>query len=619
MALRVTIPLGRGEAPTSFASRLSAANGLPVREFCLDWDIRFQSVVDGDAAAIVVLADKGGVSVVDLMSHAFIHGQNHAFTYRGEQLMRSSLRRKRVVVCPHCLSEDIANSNRKPFLAVYGRAIWQIDAIKTCPVHLTPLVEIADDMTTSTIHEFTHYVASVLPNLSKLVDQAVHRDLTGLEDYVLARLDGAKATPFLDSLALFVAIKLCEMLGAVELFGRVANLRRFSDEQWRLAGAAGFAIAAGGASAISAFLSRLQASFDYSRRGGTEGPQALYGRIYQWLEFGAADAAYNPVRDVIGRHIRDHLPLGPGDTVFGQPVESRTLHSIRTLSLEAQVHAKRLRKLLRAAGITGDHQDHLADANVIFASGKASSVITRAKGAMSLPAAGEYLNAPRVHRALLVQAGFLVPCLSAAGFGAVDQFAVADLDEFLKRLLDGAEEVKKPRSGQVDIAGAAKRANCKAAEIVRLIFDKKLKWVGHMAGVDGYLSVLVDLEEIRSLTRGKDHGGLTPYQVACTLGATDRVARMLIKHGHLKTVSTINPINRCPQRVVMPEEVERFQRQYVSLFALAKERGRHFRKLKQELDASGAKPALDAETIGATFYARGVLSNLQKPKKGKSS
>ena len=612
MALRVTIPLGRGEAVTSFASRLAAANGLPVREFCLDWNFRFQAVVDGDVSAIEILADKGGVAAADLMAHAFVHGQNHAFSYRGEQLMRFSLRRKRVAVCPHCLSDDIANSNRKPHIAVYGRAIWQIDSVKTCPVHQTALVEIADDMDAATLHEFTHHVAPVLPNLAKLGGQAVRRELTGLEQYVLARLDGARQAPFLDSLALFVAIKLCEMLGAVELFGRTANLRQLSDEQWRLAGAAGFAIAAGGPVSISAYLSRLQATFDYSRRGGTEGPQALYGRLYQMLEFGAEDPAYNPVRDVVGRHIRDHLPLGAGDLVFGQPVEIRTLHSIRSLSLEANVHPKRLRKLLRAAGVIGEAQDSLVDASVVFAAGKASSVITRAKGAMSLPAAGEYLNAPRVHRALLVDAGFLVPCVSAASHGAVDQFAVADLDEFLRRLLDGAEEVKKPKAGQVDIPAAAKRACCSAAEIVQFVFDKKLKWVGRQAGVDGYLSVQVNLEEIRGLVRGEDHGGLTPYQVACTLGVTDRVARALIRHGHLKTVNTINPINRCPQVVVMPAEVKRFQREYVSLFALAKERGRHFRKLKQELDEVGVEPVFDVNKIGATFYRREVANRKTK-------
>ena len=42
--------------------------------------------------------------------------------------------------------------------------------------------------------------------------------------------------------------------------------------------------------------------------------------------------------------------------------------------------------------------------------------------------------------------------------------------------------------------------------------------IGRLAGLDGYLSVLVHLEEIRGLVRGQDHGGLTPLQVADALG-----------------------------------------------------------------------------------------------------
>ena len=48
-------------------------------------------------------------------------------------------------------------------------------------------------------------------------------------------------------------------------------------------------------------------------------------------------------------------------------------------------------------------------------------------------------------------------------------------------------------------------------------------------------------------------------------------------------------------------------REYVSLFVLAKQRGQHFRKVKQELDAAGIKPALDPAKVGATFYQIGDL------------
>jgi hypothetical protein len=40
---------------------------------------------------------------------------------------------------------------------------------------------------------------------------------------------------------------------------------------------------------------------------------------------------------------------------------------------------------------------------------------------------------------------------------------------------------------------------------------------------------------------------------------------------------------------------------------LAKQQGRHFRKLKQELDAAGVRPAFAPEKVGATFYRRAAV------------
>jgi hypothetical protein len=47
-------------------------------------------------------------------------------------------------------------------------------------------------------------------------------------------------------------------------------------------------------------------------------------------------------------------------------------------------------------------------------------------------------------------------------------------------------------------------------------------------------------------------------------------------------------------------EVERFAADYVSLFALAKQQGRHFLAVKK----AAIEPALDPKRIGATFYRR---------------
>jgi len=52
------------------------------------------------------------------------------------------------------------------------------------------------------------------------------------------------------------------------------------------------------------------------------------------------------------------------------------------------------------------------------------------------------------------------------------------------------------------------------------------------------------------------------------------------------------------------EEAERFAAKYTSLFAPAKQQGRHFLLVKKGFDAAGIKPVFNPEQIGATFYRR---------------
>lgn len=49
---------------------------------------------------------------------------------------------------------------------------------------------------------------------------------------------------------------------------------------------------------------------------------------------------------------------------------------------------------------------------------------------------------------------------------------------------------------------------------------------------------------------------------------------------------------------------ERFDREYISLFAIARQRGRHFRAVKKELQDAAVEPVFNPGKIGATFYRR---------------
>jgi hypothetical protein len=199
---------------------------------------------------------------------------------------------------------------------------------------------------------------------------------------------------------------------------------------------------------------------------------------------------------------------------------------------------------------------------------------------------------------------FIKPYVPARAFAAADQYAVADLDDFLGRLFERAHAVRKAKANQVSIPAGAKRACCSAAEILSLILGGKLSWVGRLASERGYLAVLVDLTEIRAKTRGGETGALTRRPASERLRTQEKMVEALIKAGKLKTFVARDPINRCPQVLISHEEMDHFCHEYVSLFLLAEERGQHFRRVLKDLEVQGIEPAFDLEKIGARFYAR---------------
>jgi hypothetical protein len=598
----LTVSLGDAETPASFTSRLAARNGVNARKFCLDWDLRFQPVVDGDEKTIAVIAEMSGVDAAALLRHAFVRDEL-GYEYRNERLIRPSLRRTRLNVCPACLLDDIeGNPNLRPHLAAYGRATWLIEAVRTCQVHNMALSPIGSNSTAADLHDFAFHIRATLPDLPRMAMSALARRPGELEAYVFARLNGARRSQFLDDLPLFAAIRCCEVLGAIALFGRHANLKSPDDENWRIAGSRGFEIASGGSETIHGFLDRLMSEAD--SRSRRDGPGVTFGRLYTWLSTADVASTYEPVRAVVGKYVRANFPLAAGTMVLGTRVPRRILHSLRTLSLETGQHPKRLRKALRAAGVITDGQMTMSDHNVLF-DAQAGSAAAMTEGiSLSLPAVREYLNAPRAQVDLLVKHGFIRPRTSVAELGGYDKYAIDDLAAFLGKLRLGTRSVKEPTATKVTIPEAAKKACCSAADIVRMILDSKLPWVGRLRDVNGYLSVLVDVDDVKAAVRGDELSGLTLRKVCEVLQTHDVVVAALINNGYLASFRAANPVNRGLQTLVAPAELERFQKTYVSLYVLAKERKMHHLALKSELDAAGIQPAFDYKKVHARFYRR---------------
>ena len=352
----------------------------------------------------------------------------------------------------------------------------------------------------------------------------------------------------------------------------------------------------------------------FPARPANDGPQAMFGRaLYDWAARGSHDVAFDRFRDVLRAQIEGTFPLAKGTIVLGKPVEERRWHSVRTATREAGLHPKRLAKLLNASGAVPPGEATRDGHHVLLPARAVRDVIDRESNAMSLEAIGEYANVPRIHREMLGREGFIKSTVGARKIGIKSRYARSEVDAFLVKLLDCATPVSKLADGAFSIPAAAKRACCTAAEIIRLVLERKLAWTGRLTTAQGYMSLLVSLDEIRQLVRREDHGGISLREVEKTLKSSTPVVRALIDRGKLISRIVVNPINRCPQEVVDPAEIERFKAAYVSLYALAGEWAMHFRRVAKALKRAGIEPKLKPGEYFATFYLRADVPESVRP------
>ncbi|MBB4001187.1 TniQ family protein [Aurantimonas endophytica] len=605
-ALSITVPLHDGETPVSFGSRLAQANGRDrVRDFALDVRLDFAGVVAGRPAALASLARMGDCSPSALGSWAAVTDDDRT-SLRGEHLGSRTLRRRRVFACPSCLLADLEDESLEPEVRAWGRAIWQVPVLRTCRIHVQELVEIAHPDDSTLLHDFAALAFSRADDLVGIDAASERRTPSSFETHVHDRLwAGRSGTGFLSALPLYAVMRLSENLGAVMTFGPKVRIEDLGERDLHEAGARGFASASAGEDGIRTALTALQETFFDGK--GDWGPKAMFGRFYGWLAHENVDPVYDQVRDIVERHVVETMPIGPGETIFGREVTVRRIHSLNSASIEYGMHPKRLRKLLAADGMIRPEDAGRSDERVLFPVEAVSARLATLSDTLSLIRAGQYLNAPSPHERLLFDAGYIHPVVTG-GTDVLREHAIrrADLDDFIARLTASA---RLELSGGLPIPTAAKRASCSSMEVVGLLLDSRLANVGINGESRGYLSVLVDPDEVKALVRRKNHGGLSLRTVEKRMSWSTKVVRALIDQCLLTCTVAVNPVNRCPQRVVLESDLLAFDKSFVSLYSLAKQREVHFRKLKAELVGRGVEPDPAFACVPASFYRRADIGN----------
>jgi hypothetical protein len=559
-----------------------------------------QRLADGDAAALASLSELSGAPVIDLSLSAIVKVGSD-YRIRGQALAKKDSHRARV--CPRCVAEDLGPHREGWRTGV--RFQWQLGPMRCCRKHNILLAELHCKPS----HQLFDSASTLQPELGKVLaaaDNARTRPVSPLEEYLTARLDGAAASPWLDTLPWYAAAKASEMLGALLIDGSDALISSYKTEQLIDAGCAGFEVTSKGPEAIYAALDQVRAAAD-ARGATSQNPHfgIWFGRFFKWIKLLADNGAYDPLRDILLDIATANIALGPEDRFFErQVVERRRLHSISTARAYTGLGSGCLRRKLASAGfIPSDHKKRIDSRLLMPATTQLEEFLERARHSLTQPEAAKYLNASSVQMKILVKEGLIRP------FQGQEEvrnrsFDRRDLDAFLREFEEGAELIEQPSFPLLSIPAASRLSNCSAGEIVQALRDGRLRWRGKAAGKRGYEALLVNYEQTREVLF-KASGDALVMPAACqALNSTRQVMVNLIQLGAIDATRVTLPRQRTQYTLVSRASIDKFKRDYVSLTELASEHRQWPIHIKKTLRELAIPSAFEKSAIGATFYRR---------------
>ena len=610
--LRPHLDFVEDETPMSWASRMAALHaGCGPDRFLTDLGLSAHELGRGDPQTVMRLAEAGGADPELVQRNAVRRLAKGKSVLRHEEFHDDFALSIQSRVCPCCLVDDVASGPKDMRVLLRGRLDWLLPTVRVCPTHRVRLVDIRGDLLIFARRPMSFYATENWKAVRHAADVADDAAPGALQSYVLGRLRGEKGPQWLDDQPIHLAAKACEILGAVALRGARPNAAAFSDAERDEAEAVGIGIAEQGPDAIRELFSKLQSQCHTD--DGHAGPKAMFGYLFEWATEAERGYDRGPLLDLLFTHIVETMPVGPGDTLFGRPVEQRRIHSVRTLTKASGLNHKRLRKVLEARAVIGPEMLSMSDNRAWFDAAAGEAVAAELTEGLTLKQARPYLGVPLTLMSGIIEAGLLRPLVAPDAEHQLGEyrFARAELDGFLSCLLDGVEVVEAPEEGFVTVKNASHAVVQSVPALLAAILDGRLHERRRLSGVHGIAGLLVSHKEVRELFR-PDHLSevYSAHRLKRLLRTSDRVVAALMRErpggSILATVPAPPELPRA-DRVVPAAVAEAFDREFVSLANLARERGVGNPTINRWLDAWDIAPAFDPKEVRASFYRRADL------------
>ncbi|KJF66396.1 TniQ family protein [Rhizobium nepotum] len=625
------LEIASDEPLSGYLSRLAESRGVRLWDFRIHMGIRSRRVTTRYYETISAMT---GIDPAVLKRHDLVR-IGGTFEVLDMTFDVNDIWAKSARACPCCIQEDVEQGTGRVEARPRLRFGWMLRTLGRCAIHGVPLIQIGPDYDRFSIGDFNGVLgrnrdtwnmgksAGVAretdrvdplgatgrraPDVyfqDRIATTASHSGIAACSrDQVDVSTLGPIDTPkgddlqMLDDMPVPVGLLLTEVVGGMELFGDRYRRSDATDEERQVAVVAGYEFTRCGYAGLSQFLKkRDQSHWRVQRRGSF---RQLYGTLQETLSSRVESASFEKVTSFVAEHAYANHALGPEDIFLGYSLPRR-LYSIRTAEVAHGIHRVTLRRILKSAGLLPPGAARLGDGRVVVEAEALETLIAGWQERLPTEEAKARLGISGAALKAIVERGLLLKDDNPNRQSNISRKSFEELTSFLERLPLGT-----PCRGMKRLTEMVKIGRRTYGEVIGLIIDGTIKNVIRDAHHDEPLrfdSIFVDPVEVKAASPRLSPPGITLQLAEAQLGTTRKTVEQLVASGLLESITTENPATGKSQTFILPDKLEEFQKNHISLFLYAKGRGQ-IGDVKKRLADAGVMPAFEKAGV-ATFYRK---------------